>query len=536
MKRQIIVVIFILVFSQKSLSQRIVNGDFNYTCFDVVTQYYSNAFYNAANCGLSPWQVSHGTPDIGITFGAIPEAFSAKVYSGKINNPPGYFSEGIFQNYTFIKGNRYYLRAYVSADHPFDGGAEDVDKVFIAITNGLTGKSYPTQESANFDLPSVARQDVWHQENYKTNNQWVLINVDFVANDNYSQLWISLKDNDGSGEEGSIGIAKFEIAGLFISCYPYDQSFVNFLQSPILHLPANVAAGDKIETEGLFNVGMGENVKLQAGKEIGLGAGFVVTDGGLFTAQIKDYCDCSVDGGIVQNICDVFSGGILYIPNSQGPGVYVPKYFNRDSYANWYPSSYGYTKPYNAYYWNLKIIDRWGLSVYEANGTTGVDGFANRSITWNGGNVSAGTYYVQLDLTNCSGTYTYNNWLQVDGTPHPNSSSIISDTKPNPSVRMATNSESNKLAVVEKTALYDIYPNPSNRQVTFKFSIASPGHVDLVLYDELGAVKKVIISEDDFPSGLFEFGYSVESLIEGVYICSLQTKDYHETKKIVVIK
>jgi hypothetical protein len=523
MSNKVITTLIILILSFPSIAQKTANGDFNYSCSNGTFGTFFNAFYNGDACGLSPWQVSHGTPDISTTYGAIPVNFSARMYSGAIAASPGYFSEGIFQNYNFVKGNRYFLRFYVSADHPADGGNGDVDEVFISLANGLTGKNYPTQASANFDLPSVTRQDVWRQTNYKTNEQWFLIDTEFIASDNYTQLWVSLKDNGGDPE--SVFFAKFEIAGLYISCCPYDKYFEN---TNILTSTTRVE--NKIETSQTVTVQNGQNVNFYAGKEINLKAGFLAQNGVLFKAATDSYCDCSVGGGNAVNICDVFAGSIQYISNSNGPGVYMPNYLNRDYYTNWYPTSYGYNKPYNAYYWKLKIINRWGQVVYEAENTSGVDGFANQSIKWNGGNVSTGTYYVDLKLTNCTGTYSYYNWLDVAGTAHPNSARIAGEEELSSEIMM----EDKEKVLPDKSFLNDIYPNPAKDLITFKYSIAKEGPVTLRLYNETNTITKTIVFEEKHPAGFFEFGYSVENLPSGIYFYSLEDSEIRTFKKLII--
>ncbi|NOS55375.1 MAG: hypothetical protein HOP37_03855, partial [Cyclobacteriaceae bacterium] len=365
------VLLLVLFCHNYLLAQKIENGDFDNICVTLSTSIFFNAFYDGNNCGLNPWSVSHGTPDIESTFNTIPRSFSAAMAAGKkFGGTVDSGSEGIFQNYNFQKGNRYYLRSYVFARHGFDGGVDDVDEVFISLTNGLIDRNYSSGETADFIFPSNVKQDIWYAKDYKTNDQWVLIEKDFIANDNYSQLWVTLKDNDGNG---NLFIAEFKIAGLYVSCCPYDKTiteFTNFNGPLPNYVQSSITAGNKISTTGLVIVPpWSQNVNLIAGKEVVLGAGFAAQNGSFSATVIPNSCNCSIGGGNVQDICNVFPGNVTYIPNANGPGVYVPNYFNRDVSSNWYPSSFGYAKPYNALFWRLTIVNRWGAEVYRAENT-----------------------------------------------------------------------------------------------------------------------------------------------------------------------
>lgn len=518
------------------------NGSFNYTCYrGGNTSIFYDAFYNDpvfGNCGLDPWKISHGTPDIARPYVGgviVPFSFCAGVSGGRnFGQTATWGSEGIFQNYNFYKGNRYFLRAFVRGYHVNDGGNYDIDRVFIALTNGLVAKNIPFNQNTDYGFPANQRQDVWFENNFQSD--WKLVEKEFIPNADYSQLWISLTDDDGDQQLRQN--ADFFIGGLYISCCPYDKVIDNSNPNPAIPgmvIDGSVIAGNKIQTIGSISVlvNAGQGPTFQAGKEVVLGAGFV--GGAGFSAVTGVTCDCTLGAGNVVDICSVFSGGIAYIGNTTGPGVYVPNFFDRDRYANWSPISYGYAKAYNAYYWKLKILNRWGASVYEAENTSGVSGFINQSITWNGGNVSAGTYYVNLSLTNCTGTYTYNDFLQVAGTAHPSSQAATASAT-NARLAQAAESDNESSQMPEKTQIDEIYPNPADKAITLKYSIAISGSTRIILSDEQGKVRKGIILEDSHPAGNFKFSYSIENFSPGIYHLIFESGVTRDVRKLVIVR
>ncbi|RQW02810.1 MAG: T9SS C-terminal target domain-containing protein, partial [Calditrichaeota bacterium] len=84
------------------------------------------------------------------------------------------------------------------------------------------------------------------------------------------------------------------------------------------------------------------------------------------------------------------------------------------------------------------------------------------------------------------------------------------------------------------------YPNPFNPVTDIKFSLAKTGKVQLVVYDILGRkVKTLINSTMTFGkhstqwNGTDEFGNRVSS---GIYFYRLDTKEFKQTKKMILMK
>ena len=96
--------------------------------------------------------------------------------------------------------------------------------------------------------------------------------------------------------------------------------------------------------------------------------------------------------------------------------------------------------------------------------------------------------------------------------------------------------------VVYSNHLENAYPNPFNPTTTIKYSIASAGRVSLKIYNAAGQLVRTLVDEEQAPQpegfsaawdGLSDHGQSVAS---GVYFYKLTTKEFSDTKKMVLLK
>jgi len=90
--------------------------------------------------------------------------------------------------------------------------------------------------------------------------------------------------------------------------------------------------------------------------------------------------------------------------------------------------------------------------------------------------------------------------------------------------------------------LDDSYPNPFNPTTTIKYSIAERGQVSLKIYNAAGQLVRTLINEQQAPqqggfskvwNGMSEQGQPVAS---GVYFYQLTSKNFSQTKKMVLLK
>lgn len=90
--------------------------------------------------------------------------------------------------------------------------------------------------------------------------------------------------------------------------------------------------------------------------------------------------------------------------------------------------------------------------------------------------------------------------------------------------------ETNNDAVV-----LNVYPNPSNGQVTFNFKLTETEKVQIVVYDVEGKLVKEITNLK-YNAGLNNIQVSLDELPAGVYNCKLTAKDVVLNKKLTVVK
>ena len=79
------------------------------------------------------------------------------------------------------------------------------------------------------------------------------------------------------------------------------------------------------------------------------------------------------------------------------------------------------------------------------------------------------------------------------------------------------------------------YPNPFNPSTTISFSIPVQGNVSLKIYDVLG--KEVVTLVDEMKSaGSYQITFDATQLASGMYFYRLDTKNFSEVKKMILIK
>lgn len=79
------------------------------------------------------------------------------------------------------------------------------------------------------------------------------------------------------------------------------------------------------------------------------------------------------------------------------------------------------------------------------------------------------------------------------------------------------------------------YPNPFNPSTNIKFSIPSLSSVKLVVMDISGKVVENLIDET-LTAGNYEYQWNASQLASGIYFYKIVTKDFSDTKKMMLIK
>lgn len=79
------------------------------------------------------------------------------------------------------------------------------------------------------------------------------------------------------------------------------------------------------------------------------------------------------------------------------------------------------------------------------------------------------------------------------------------------------------------------YPNPFNPITNVKFQIPNAGFVKLTVFDVLGREVSTLVNEQ-LQAGTYEFEWDGSGFSSGIYYYNLQTENFSDTRKMVLIK
>jgi len=89
--------------------------------------------------------------------------------------------------------------------------------------------------------------------------------------------------------------------------------------------------------------------------------------------------------------------------------------------------------------------------------------------------------------------------------------------------------------IPDKFNLYPNYPNPFNPQTIIKFDVAKPQHVKIRVYNALGREVATLINQP-FSAGTYTVDFDGSNLASGIYFYSLESNDFVQVKKMVLVK
>ncbi len=202
---------------------------------------------------------------------------------------------------------------------------------------------------------------------------------------------------------------------------------------------------------------------------------------------------------------DYFKGAISH---GDVPNVFTPNGDGINDY--WYVPDGGKTSyAYNAYRYELTIVDRWGRpAFYSDSETTVAPGFSEGDIQWDGyrndgARVPSGTVlYWGVKFYNCDGIREINGWVQ----PLYGSSSRISYEK------------DDLENILINDDLFDAFPNPASTSTIIEYSIAKKGAVKLSVRDLTGKEVKTIVKENAHEKGIFSTSLNIAELKRNLYV------------------
>ena len=83
--------------------------------------------------------------------------------------------------------------------------------------------------------------------------------------------------------------------------------------------------------------------------------------------------------------------------------------------------------------------------------------------------------------------------------------------------------------------LHQNYPNPFNPVTTVKYSLSTPSHVTLTVYNVLGEKICTLVDKEQV-SGVYSVDFNAGQLPSGIYFCQLHAGQFKETIKIMLIE
>lgn len=79
------------------------------------------------------------------------------------------------------------------------------------------------------------------------------------------------------------------------------------------------------------------------------------------------------------------------------------------------------------------------------------------------------------------------------------------------------------------------FPNPFNPSTSIRFDVPKSAYVKLKVFDVSGKILDVLVNEN-LKQGTYEISWNASKYSSGIYFYSLETKDFSQTKKMMMIK
>jgi len=107
--------------------------------------------------------------------------------------------------------------------------------------------------------------------------------------------------------------------------------------------------------------------------------------------------------------------------------------------------------------------------------------------------------------------------------------------KRNPTGNLVGMININSEIIPDKFELHQNYPNPFNPSTTIRFGIVKQTNAKIMIYDVLGRQVAILVNES-FKPGTYEVIWNASSHSSGIYYYIMQTEDFRDVKRMVLIK
>jgi hypothetical protein len=88
---------------------------------------------------------------------------------------------------------------------------------------------------------------------------------------------------------------------------------------------------------------------------------------------------------------------------------------------------------------------------------------------------------------------------------------------------------------VAQYSLSQNYPNPFNPSTTINYSLPKSGNVKITVYNAIGSKVATIVNEYK-PAGNYSVQFNGSNLASGIYLYRLESGNFSDTKKLVLLK
>ncbi|MBK6538946.1 MAG: T9SS type A sorting domain-containing protein [Ignavibacteria bacterium] len=228
----------------------------------------------------------------------------------------------------------------------------------------------------------------------------------------------------------------------------------------------------------------------------------------------------TTDGGFNWNI--QFTNNILYSvyfidpltgwTSGEGTGFNVYKSTNGGS--NWNPCLFCGLSPVHSFFFT-DSLKGWGASEGGIINTT-----------------NAGTNWIVQNSTHPLVTYNSIHFTDsLTGWVVGDSGTILKTTTGG----VLTNFTNTSTEIPGNYFLSQNYPNPFNPVTNLEFGISKLGFVSLKVYDVLGSEIKTLVNENN-PAGNYEVEFDGSHLSSGIYFYKIETTEFTDVKKMMIIK
>jgi WD40 repeat protein len=140
---------------------------------------------------------------------------------------------------------------------------------------------------------------------------------------------------------------------------------------------------------------------------------------------------------------------------------------------------------------------------------TFVPGFGSttepKNYNYTDNSVSNGTYYYRLKQVDFDGSFSFSKVLEVN------------------------------VGVPSEFALEQNYPNPFNPSTKIRFSIPQKSFISLEVFNALGESMSILVSEE-LGMGVYNYDFNAIEFPGGIYFYQLQTPNFTQTKKMILLK